>query len=483
MRPLSFRTRLWLGQSLVLAAMLTVAAFGADWALGRVILGRVDDEILSLATTEKAALENNPAAPFRILEIASGPLSFVRLDKLVQITDLDGRVATRSSTLGSSHLPTSAELLASLRADETVFSTITDFGDEPIRMVSLPVTVGAGRYAVQVAMSLDDAYAAIRTGRWLFLGMSVVILAVIGLTGALLAHKALSPIDQMVSRARRIGEANLADRLPHPGTADEIGRLVETLNEMLGRLERSFEVRRMFSADASHELRSPLSRLRAELEVALRRPRPLAEYEETLRSCLEEVERVQGVIEDLLELARIDATDEQEPAEAISVTDLVDAALMAVRPRAEQQGVVVVADPLPDVLVNAAPIAAKVALANILDNAVKFSPPGGRVRIAASAVEDEAVIAVSDAGPGVSSDEAARLFQPFYRGKASRTTGAPGVGLGLAISRVLVQRQGGRISLGTPDGRGATFSVHLPRARRFVEQGVESANGRPARKG
>jgi two-component system, OmpR family, sensor kinase len=305
---------------------------------------------------------------------------------------------------------------------------------------------------------------------------------VIGLTGALLARKVLNPIDQMVSRARRIGEANLADRLPHPGTADEIGRLVETLNEMLGRLERSFEVRRMFSADASHELRSPLSRLRAELEIALRRPRPLAEYEETLRSCLDEVERVQGIIEDLLELARIDATDEQEPAEAVSVTDLVEAAVLAVRPRAEQQGVVIVADPVPDILVNAAPVAAKVALANILDNAVKFSPAGGRVRIAAAAVEDEAVIAVSDAGPGVSPDEAERLFQPFYRGKASRSTGAPGVGLGLAISRVLVQRQGGRISLDAPDDRGATFKVHLPRAPRCVEEDVESGNGRVARR-
>jgi len=239
----------------------------------------------------------------------------------------------------------------------------------------------------------------------------------------------------------------------------------------------------MFSADASHELRSPLSRLRAELEVALRRPRPLAEYEETLRSCLDEVERVQGIIEDLLELARMDATDEQEPAEAVSVIDLVEAAVLAVRPRAEQQGVVVAADPLPDIFVNAAPVAAKVALANILDNAVKFSPAGGRVRIAATAVEDEAVIAVSDAGPGVSPDEAARLFQPFYRGKASRSTGAPGVGLGLAIARVLVQRQGGRISLDAPDDRGATFKVHLPRAGRIVEEDVESGNGRVVRRG
>ena len=396
------------------------------------------------------------------------------------MTDLEGQVVARSATIGSARLPTSPDLLARVRARQTVFDTITDFGETPIRMVSLPIALGRGFYAIQVAMPLDDAYTAIRVGRWILVAMSSVILAVIGLTGALLARKALRPIDQVVSRARRIGEANLAERLPHPGTADEIGRLVATLNEMLGRLERSFEVRRMFSADASHELRSPLSRLRAELEVALRRPRPVAEYEETLRSCLDEVQRIQNVIEELLELARIDTSAEHEPAEAVAVGDLVDAAVVAVRPRAEQQAVAVVTGRLPNVLVIAAPVAAKVALANILDNAVKFSPPGGQVRIAVTTVDDEAIITVSDTGPGVSPDEAERLFQPFYRGKASRTTGVTGVGLGLAIARVLVQRQGGRISLDAPDQPGAKFSVHLPRAVRPAEEPIASEAGHAA---
>jgi two-component system OmpR family sensor kinase len=473
MRPLSFRTRLWVGHVVVLGLMLAIAALGADWALRRVILGRVDDEILVLADAEAAALVDNPIMPDSLGGEPGQPV-FVRLDKLVQITDLDGHVFARSTTLGTARLPISADVLARLRAGETVFGTVTNF-IEPIRMVSLPMDVGQRRYVVQVAMSLDDAYTATRIGRWLFFSMSVLMLVVIGLTGALLARKALRPIDQMVQRARRIGEASLADRLPHPGTADEIGRLVETLNEMLGRLERSFTVRRMFSADASHELRSPLSRLRAELEVALRRPRPVAEYEDTLRSCLDEVERVQVMIEELLELARLDTSEEQEASEPVSVTDLVEAALVAVRPRAQQQGVAVVADPLPDLLVSAAPVAAKVALTNLLDNAVKFSPAGGRVRVAVAAVDDEAVIAVSDTGPGVSPEEAERLFQPFYRGKASRDTGAPGVGLGLAISRVLVQRQGGRISLSRSGQEGATFSMHLPRAARLLERDLQSA--------
>jgi two-component system OmpR family sensor kinase len=466
MRPLGFKTRLWLGHVAVLAVLLTFTAFAADWALRRAVLGSVvDDAILWLASTEAAGIQADPAKPVRVHDIApgAGPPSFARLDKFVQITDLNGRVAARSVTLGTASLPTSPGLLARLRAGETVFATVTDFGEEPIRMVSLPVEVGGTRYAVQVAMSLDDAYAVTRAGRWLFLGMSLVILTAIGLTSALLATNALRPIDRMVRRARSIGEANLADRLPHPGTVDEIGRLVETLNEMLGRLEQSFEVQRRFTADASHELRSPLSRLRAELEVTLRRPRSPGEYEETLRSCLEEVQRVQDLIEELLALARIDA-QQPESATPVAITDIVEAAVAVVRPKAEQHGVAVAVGGLPELLVHAAPVAAKVALANILDNAVKFSPSGGRVTIAVAAAPAEAIIAVSDTGPGVSPEDAGRLFQRFFRGKASRSTEAPGVGLGLAISRALVERQGGHISVDARAETGATFSVHLPRA-------------------
>jgi len=326
------------GHVVVLAVMLGLAAFGADWALRRVVLGRViDDAILSLASTEAAALQGDPSQPVRVHEVApgAGPPSFVRLDKFIQIVDLDGGVVARSATLGTARLPTPPGLLARLREGDTVFGTVTDFGEEPVRMVSVPVDAGRARYAIQVAMSLDDAHAVLRGSRWLFFGMSLVILAGIGLTGVLVARRALRPIDRVVTQARRIGDDNLSDRLPHPGTTDEVARLVETLNDMLERLQRSFEVQRRFTADASHELRSPLSRLRAELEVMLRRPRSTAEYEETLRSCLDEVQRVQGLIEELLALARIDAHQEAEVAEPTAVSEIVEAAVAAVKPAAE----------------------------------------------------------------------------------------------------------------------------------------------------
>jgi two-component system OmpR family sensor kinase len=467
MKPLTFKTRLWVGQVLVLAAMLTFAAFGADWVLRRIVLGQViDDAILSLASTEAAALQADPGQSPRVHEMppGAGRPSFVQLDKFVQIVDTDGRLVAAGATLGTARLPRPPALLARLREGETVFATITDFGEEPVRMVSLRLPSDNRRYAVQVAMSLDDAYAVLQAGRWLFLSMSLVILAAVGLTWGLLARQALHPIHEVVTRARRIGEANLTERLPHPGTQDEMGRLVETLNDMLARLEQSFGVQRRFTADASHELRSPLSRLRAELEAALRRRREASDYEDTLRSSLEEVERLQRLIEELLELARIDAGQERELPEPIAACEIVEAAIAAVREEAARRAVAIGVESWSELLVNAGPVAAKIALANILDNAVKFSPIGGRVTINVAANGKEAVIAVSDNGPGVAPDDLRWLFQRFYRGNASRSTGAPGVGLGLAISRALVERQGGRISVQADRERGATFGVHLPRA-------------------
>jgi two-component system, OmpR family, sensor kinase len=467
MRNLTFKVRLALWHAVAVAVVLAVAAASADWGLSRAVHGQVDSALLELAQSEAAAAQAERTNPPRVHEVApgtSGP-SFIRLDKFVQITDAEGRVVSKSATLGESSLPLSQALVAGLREGEIAVETRNDVGGEPVRLLSLPVKLHGRRYIIQVAASLDDAYAVLREARLLFLGMALAILAAVVATGALLAQKILRPIDRIVTRARLIGESRLAERLPHPGGRDEIGRLVETLNEMLARLERSFEAQRRFTSDASHELRSPLSRLRAELEVTLRRRRESSEYEEALRSSLDEVERLSRLTEDLLMLARLDADGTVEmPTEPVPLLPILEEALQRVGAIARSRDVTVLLEPGPAVSVRVSAGATSLVVSNVLDNAVKFSPPGSRVTVGVAADREAAVVAVTDNGPGISEDEIPQIFERFYRGQASRSAGAPGVGLGLAICRSVLAGWGGAITVTSDGGLGATVSVRLPLA-------------------
>jgi two-component system OmpR family sensor kinase len=315
MSRLTFRHRLSLWHTAAVACLLGLAAFTGHWALAKLVLGQLDAALVALAETEASALESDVRRPVRVHEFAPGTASpsFVRLDRFVQIVDLEGNVLARSANLGTARLPIPQGMLHRLRTGEVVFETFDDFGEEPIRVAALPIRIAGQGYAVEVSGSLDDAYRVLDAGAWLFLVLSVVLLAGVAVTSVSFAHRALRPVDEIVAQARRLGESNLSERLPQTGSQDELGRLVDTLNAMLARVERGVETQRRFTADASHELRSPLSRLRAEIEVTLRRRRDPSEYEETLRSCLEEVERLSHLTEDLLTLAHLDAQGKPGP--------------------------------------------------------------------------------------------------------------------------------------------------------------------------
>jgi len=461
----NFKTRLSLWHLVCVALILAVAALISNWALARLVREQVDSSLLALANREIAAIEQAPQESLRIHEAPAGTAgpAFERLDKFVQITAANGQALARSATLGTATLPLSAGARERLGRHEVTYETVEDFGDEPIRMVTAPLRVGSVQYAIQVAGSLDDARQITHAARWLFLCVAVAILGAVAATGALLARRALVPIDRIVTEARHIGESSLAERLPHPGTRDEIGRLVDTLNEMLQRIEQSFEVQRHFTADASHELMSPLSRLRAELEVTLRRPRDVAEYEEALRSCLEEVERLSWLTEDLLRLARLDSGEGREVAtEPVLLAPLVEKAMQRLEDEARRSHVTMVLEPGPDVSATVPASVVSVTVGNVLHNAVKFCGAGGRVAVRIRPDGAAALVEVSDTGPGMVPAEIPLMFERFHRGSVPRAAGAPGVGLGLAICRSLVERQGGRISVTSAPGQGATFGIRFP---------------------
>jgi len=464
---LNLKARVFVRHLGAVGLILCLAAFGADWIFSRMVLGEFDESLLDLAQAEATAALDRPGLPPRIHEKSFGtaPPSFRRLDKFIQVVSLDGQTVARSANLGTAQLPASPALLGHLRAGEQVFETFDDFGDEPVRLLSVPVEIGGIRYAIQVAGSLDDARAAIRSARRLFLAMSAAILGAVVLTGAMLTRAVLLTIDRIVSRVRVIGASALTERLPHPGSQDEMARLVETLNEMLGRIERVFEAQRRFTADASHELRSPLSRLRAELEVTLRRPCDRPEYEKALRSCLHEVEWLSGLTNELLTLARLDAGE--SPAsqpQSVRLTPILEQAVSRLAPEASRRDIAVLVDAPADLTIKVAPSAAALVVGNVLNNAVKFSPHGSQIRVQVTPEMGTAVVAISDSGPGIPANELPHLFERFYRGSTARGSDVPGVGLGLAICRVLLEGQGGSIGVASPQAGGAVVSIRLPLA-------------------
>jgi two-component system OmpR family sensor kinase len=315
-----------------------------------------------------------------------------------------------------------------------------------------------------VAGSLDDVHKVLESATILFGIMAAALLAAVGGAGSVLTRRAFRGINDVVKQARLIGDANLGERLPHPGTSDEIGQLVDTLNAMLDRLEQAFDQQRRFTADASHELRSPLSRLRTEIEVTLRRPRESQDYVDTLRSCLDEVGRLTRLIEELLMLARFDAGQDRPEGEPQALDALIAETLLRAGPAARERQV--------DLVVRSEAAAGTkvphgsvgLVLANLVDNALKFSPPGGRIVVDCATDAHHAMLKVTDDGPGIPADELPFLFDRFFRGAGARASENEGVGLGLALSQSIIHAQGGHIEAANAPGGGAAFTVRIPLA-------------------
>ncbi|MBS0427892.1 MAG: HAMP domain-containing protein, partial [Proteobacteria bacterium] len=374
-------------------------------------------------------------------------------------------VAARSANLGTGSLPVPADLRERLAVGGPVFTLLQRYAGEPTRMVSVSVPNRPDVLAVQVAASLDDVNHAVTSVGVMLVLLGLVLMLALGVAGELLTRRVFGAIDDIVDEARRIGQRNLAGRLPHPGTPDEIGRLVDTLNDMLDRLEHGIEAQRHFTADASHELRSPLSRLRAELEIALRRPRDAAAYVDTLRSALDEVGSLTLLVEELLVLARLDAGQERGELERLPLHQLVEETLRRMQPVAQQRGVSLSIAGDRDVVAVSARVAVQLALTNLLDNAIKYSPAGGAVSVnlMADMATQRAIVRVADAGPGIDAGELPHLFERFYRGARAREA-AGGLGLGLSLAQAVMQAHGASLTAGNDPGGGARFDLHLPLA-------------------
>jgi heavy metal sensor kinase len=289
------------------------------------------------------------------------------------------------------------------------------------------------------------------------------VLLLAGAGGYALARRALSPIDQLAVEAKRITAERLHERLTVPNDQDEIGRLAAVINDAFARLESSFERLRRFTSDASHELRTPLSVLRGIGEVGLRETRTPAEYQEALSSMLEEVDRLTRLVDTLLRLSRADAGTirlAREVADLGQLTRDVAGSLAVAAEERQQRLDVEVGE---DLRVCCDPLLVREALANVIDNAIKYSPIGSPIKIRTGVARGRASIVVADSGPGIAPNERERIFDRFYRIDEARSRETGGTGLGLAIAKWAVEANGGWISV-EPADCGSVFRIEFPLA-------------------
>jgi heavy metal sensor kinase len=344
------------------------------------------------------------------------------------------------------------------------FATLASEDEAPWRIYRRPIEAADGRVVgwLQVARSLRGVEGALETlVAQIVLSLPVVLLLA-WLGGHVLAERALRPIDRITRTAAAIGADDLGRRIAHRGPADEVGRLAATFDGMLERLQLAFERERRFAADASHELRTPLAALKGRIEVTLDRARTGPEYRDALGALGREVDRLIRLSTDLLFLARLDGASAPTKRRALDLSDLLGAVLDGVRPLAEAKGLELV-EAVPAELRGWGNADHLIRLfLNLLDNAVRYTPPGGRVTLRAEGDGARLRVVIADTGPGIPREHLPHVFERFYRVESHRAGGAGGAGLGLAIAHEIARWHGGTIAVASELGRGSVFTVDLP---------------------
>ena len=285
-------------------------------------------------------------------------------------------------------------------------------------------------------------------------------LAAIG--GYLVATRSLAPLDAMARQARQITSESLSKRLPNLNPSDELGRLATVFNETLTRLEASFSELQRFTADASHELRSPLTALRAVGEVALRDGNDPAMLRETIGSMLEEAERLTDLVDALLTLARMDATNADATREGVNIARLLEEIRDQFEVLAAEKGQTLAVTSDHNVAVQTDRTLLRLALVNLVHNAIQHSPSNSRVSLATALRPSGVEISISDSGRGIAPEYHEKIFEPFFRVDKARSRSGGGVGLGLAIAKRAIERSGGRIIVESDLNRGSVFRIELP---------------------
>jgi heavy metal sensor kinase len=454
----SFRLQLTLWYLLLFALVFVLFGVFLHHLLARALYQRLDDTLFSRAATAIQVFQSEVAESNGDVSIgARETLSELR-ERSVLLGIFEGqRLLAASTPIEQGELPA----LAARSAVQAKPMLITSAAGSGTRRLAYPFSLDGRQFVVLISESLDPIAADLLLVRRMFWIALPLAVAIAGLGGFLLATRSLAPVRRMAAQAKSITDRNLRNGLDAGAASEEFQVLADSFNELLARLDRSFATMRRFVADASHELRTPLAIIRGEADVALVADRPAAEYKEATAIIQDEARRLSRLVDDLLNLARVDADSVKLQIEPFYLDDLLSEACRSLQPLASAKGVALACQCPQDVMFNGDQELLRRLTLNLLENAIRYTPLNGRVSVGLE-VDDAALrIKVSDTGIGIPPEAAPHVFERFYRVDSARSREHGGFGLGLSIVKWIAESHHGTVELTSRPGVGSTFTVML----------------------
>jgi heavy metal sensor kinase len=459
--PIKWRLTIWYG--VVLSLILVIFASGIFIYFKNSLQDSIDAKIRSIGEVLSSSMtETHGASVFgnfeRYLENVFGRKP---KGKFIQIMDSSGRIGAKMSDIEGEALPTSFNALERAMRGEIVYETI-ERTKPRLRMVTIPIMDNKKvTSVVQVGTSLEDFDETIRKLLLIMIISIPTSIIVTIVVGYFMAKKALKPVEQIRRAAVKISSSNLDEKIDITGRRDELGRLAETFNAMIGRLKDAFQRINQFSIDVSHELKTPLTILKGETEVALRKEREKDDYQKLLLSNLEEIDRMSCIIDDLLLLSKADTKEIKLNMEEVALRDLIMDVCMNMKIVADKKSVELQISELEDVRLKGDELKLRRMLLNVVENGIKYSHVGGKVSISSYINDGYAWIDVKDDGIGISEEDIKYVFDRFYRADRSRKRES-GSGLGLSIGRWIAGVHKGSIEVKSQPAQGSVFTIKLP---------------------
>ncbi|NTW54961.1 MAG: HAMP domain-containing protein [Chlorobaculum sp.] len=469
--PMSLRNRIAFYYT-VTTALLMAAVFGAIFfSIDRIVFLHFDQELRHEASEalQKARLKGKLFSELeRLCELDSTevklngdklPVERISTDSgFIEIFDRQGRVVGKSLNLENHSLKFNTGYSGVRFFDSTV-------GPEPVREVQVPLIDKKGEVAAWLVVAIPTGNILsifIDLRNIMIVSFPVIILFLFILTRAI-AGRSIRPIEEVISTAETLTQENFGQRIPLPRQHDELYRLSATINELLDRLQEAFEREKHFTADASHELRTPLAVVKGTLDVLVRKPRAVEHYEEKIRYCLDELQRMSRLIDQLLILARYEQGAVKLHIAPIELSAAIESVIARLGSLASDKQISFERERLEEGQVSVDPFMLDMILENILSNAIKFSPAGSSIEIDVARQSGLLVCTIADHGPGIPEDKLQRVFDRFYRVDESRSSGTGGFGLGLSIVKKLSDIQHIGVSVTSREREGTAFRLVFQR--------------------